>query len=71
MAIIERLMKSSFPSNRLKPNRDRQGAQLHAVRRAYSAAGDKLRARQAFERAVRLEPNNKRATDALALLRRQ
>jgi hypothetical protein len=38
--------------------------------RAYNAAGDTLRARQGFERALRLDPNNKRAADALALLRR-
>jgi Flp pilus assembly protein TadD len=38
--------------------------------RAYNAAGDTVRARQAFERALRLDPDNKRAADALALLRR-
>jgi len=38
--------------------------------RAYNAAGDTARARQAYERALRLDPNNKRAADALALLRR-
>lgn len=40
------------------------------VGRAYSTAGDSTRARDAFERALRLDPNNKRAADALAALRR-
>jgi hypothetical protein len=38
--------------------------------RAYNTAGDTLQARQAFERALRLDPTNKRAADALAALRR-
>jgi hypothetical protein len=38
--------------------------------RAYNAAGDKLRAQQSFERALQLDPNNRRAADALALVRR-
>jgi hypothetical protein len=39
--------------------------------RAYNSAGDRLRAQQSFERALQLDPNNKRAADALALIRRQ
>lgn len=39
--------------------------------RAYNTAGDTARARQAFERAVNLDPKNKRAGDALALLRQR
>jgi hypothetical protein len=39
--------------------------------RAYSAAGDTLRARQAFGRALQLDPTNKRAANALESLRRK
>lgn len=40
------------------------------VGRAHATAGDSASARQAYERALRLDPNNKRAADALAALRR-
>ena len=39
--------------------------------RAYSAAGDTLRARQTFERSLKLDPNNKRAAAALESLGRR
>jgi Tfp pilus assembly protein PilF len=39
--------------------------------RAYNSAGDRLRAQESFERALQLDPNNNRAADARALIRRQ
>jgi hypothetical protein len=39
--------------------------------RAYNTAGDIPRARKAFERALQLDPKNKRAADALGLLLRR
>ena len=38
--------------------------------RAHATSGDTASARQAFERALRIDPDNKRAADALAALRR-
>lgn len=49
----------------------RSSTSAFGLGRAYNAAGEKLLAQQSFERALQLDPNNKRAADALALLRRQ